>query len=254
MTAAPRRLACRGTRHARTWACAVLLAAGPLAALAQEPVPATTAPAPVSSGAITARPVLPLSLDPSPGAPGDGQAGTVPVPVIVPSGATSAAVRVFMDGCVQHEGALTAVVDWALSQGFEPLDAADEGARVLLDGGYGAVLAARTGAEPVLLAVSADGRCTVWAERSPGPLVHQAMLIATSDLSQRGRLQLLVDRTVERAGAWRRHVQWRYRRAGGSEDWSLGAVTTLGEAPTSQVLQLARLPAQSGYAPDGQPR
>lgn len=258
-------------RRARGWsvgAVAALLAGWGLVAGAQEP--AVTSPAPAGTGVVTASPLGPLgsAAGPTPAAPlaaatppgastdppstsgsasGVG-AGAAAAPL------THAAVRVFIEGCVRHEGALTAVVDWALTQGFEPLDASDEGARTLLDGGYGAVLAARAPAEPVLLAVSADGRCTVWAERAPGPLVHQALLLATSQLAERGRLQLVVDRTVERAGAWRRHVQWRYRRAGGAQDWSLGAVTTLGEAPSAQALQLARLPAAPGFDPDGQPR
>lgn len=258
-------------RRARGWsvgAVAALLAGWGLVAGAQEP--AATSPAPAGTGVVTASPLGPLgsAAGPTPAAPlaaamppgastdppstsgsasGVG-AGAAAAPL------THAAVRVFIEGCVRHEGALTAVVDWALTQGFEPLDASDEGARTLLDGGYGAVLAARAPAEPVLLAVSADGRCTVWAERAPGPLVHQALLLATSQLAKRGRLQLMVDRTVERAGAWRRHVQWRYRRAGGAQDWALGAVTTLGEAPSAQALQLARLPAASGFDPDGQPR
>ena len=100
--------------------------------------------------------------------------------------------------------------------------------RPLLGGQPGNVFAMPDAAAPVLLAVTTDRRCAVWAERMSGPSLRRAFQQATAQLATRGaRVQTVLDHTVERAGAWRQHLQIRYRRVGGSQDFGIGAVTTV---------------------------
>jgi hypothetical protein len=68
------------------------------------------------------------------------------------------------------------------------------------------------------------------------------------------KVQSTLDRNVERAGAWRHQVQVRYRRVGGSRDFGLGAITTLGEQPGAQALRLEPISAAAGFDPDGLPK
>jgi hypothetical protein len=163
-------------------------------------------------------------------------------------------VRWFVEGCVAHEGEPVPVMDWALTQGFDPLDPIFPEVGALLAGRAGAVLRSPDGA--VMLATTTDGACTVWAERSAGPAVFLALQQAVGQLGIRGaRVQVQFERNIERAGAWRRQWQARYRRVGGSMDLGLGSVTTLTDAPAAQVLQLSRVPpAGSASDPDGLPR
>lgn len=165
------------------------------------------------------------------------------------------AVRAFVDGCIEHEGQIAAVTDWALAQGWVPVDPLQEAAaRPLLEGAPGQVLQASRRSSVLLLAVSAVGRCVVWASDQDGPLVRLALLRAIATLSARGaRARIEVDRTVEHDGAWRNVMQWSYRRPGGSKELRLGAATTIGAAPAAQALQLAPLPEAPAYQPDGQP-
>jgi hypothetical protein len=175
------------------------------------------------------------------------RAASSPTP---PEPATAAdVVRVFVEGCIAFEGESTAIVDWALGQGFEPVEARDGPGATLLSGRPGTVLAMPGSAAPVLLAVDADKRCLVWAERAEGPAVRAEFSKAMSALSGKGaRVQPGQARTVDRAGAWRQYWQMRYRRAGGTQDFAIGSVTTLTAAPTSQVLSLA--PAAEAPATD----
>jgi len=48
-------------------------------------------------------------------------------------------------------------------------------------------------------------------------------------------------------------VQWRYRAVGTVDDLGIGAVTTLANAPGTQVLRVTPLAAPPGLSPDGQP-
>jgi hypothetical protein len=163
-------------------------------------------------------------------------------------------VRWFVEGCIVHEGEPVPVMDWALTQGFDPLDPLFPEVGALLAGRAGAVLRSPDGA--VMLATTTDGACTVWAERSIGPAVFLALQQAVGQLASRGaRVQVQFERNIERAGAWRRQWQARYRLVGGSMDLGLGSVTTLTEAPAAQVLQLSRVPpAGPASDPDGLPR
>lgn len=163
-------------------------------------------------------------------------------------------VRWFVEGCVAHEGEPVPVMDWALTQGFDPLDPIFPEVGALLAGRAGAVLRSPDGA--VMLATTTDGACTVWAERSIGPAVFLALQQAIGQLASRGaRVQVQFERHIERAGAWRRQWQARYRRVGGAMDLGLGSVTTLTDTPAAQVLQLSRVPpAGPASDPDGLPR
>jgi|CXWK01.1.fsa_nt_gi hypothetical protein len=148
--------------------------------------------------------------------------------------------QAFVAACVLTEGELTPAIDWAVNAGYLPVDTLVVDVRPLLGGQAGTVLSMPDVTAPVLLAVTADRGCTVWAERLSGPALRGAFQQAVDQLVRRGaRVQPMLDRTVERAGAWRQHLQLRYRRAGGSHDHAIGAVTTLTPAPAQQALHLS---------------
>ena len=162
-------------------------------------------------------------------------------PVVPAAPAPAAAVvRVFIDGCVAHEGESMKTVDWAINAGFAPIDAHIGAGAALLSGQPGTVLVMPGSASPVLLAIDLDKRCTVWAERAEGPALRAEFVRAINALAAKGaRLQPLQERTVERGGAWRMQLQMRLRRAGGAQDFGVGAVTTLTAQPAAQVLSAA---------------
>jgi hypothetical protein len=167
-----------------------------------------------------------------------------PPPQAAPAAATTI-VRVFIDGCVAHEGDSMKTVDWAINQGLEPDFARGGAAETLLQGQPGTVLVLPGSASPVLLAIDLDKRCTVWAELGDGPAVRTEFVKAINALAAKGaRLQPLQERTVERGGAWRMQLQMRYRRVGGSQDFGVGAVTTLTAQPAAQALSLAPMPSR----------
>jgi hypothetical protein len=154
--------------------------------------------------------------------------------------AASKIVRVFIEGCVANEGDSMKTVDWAINNGLEPVFEPGSAAEALLSGQPGTVMSLPGSASPVLLAIDLDKRCTVWAERGDGPAVRAEFVKAMNALAAKGaRLQPLQERTVERAGAWRMQLQMRYRRVGGSQDFGVGAVTTLAAPPAAQALSLA---------------
>ena len=158
--------------------------------------------------------------------------------------------QAFVAACVLTEGELTPAIDWAVNAGYLPVDTLAVDVRPLLGGQAGTVLSMPDVTAPVLLAVTADRGCTVWAERLSGPALRGAFQQAVDQLVRRGaRVQPMLDRTVERAGAWRQHLQLRYRRAGGSHDHAIGAVTTLTPAPAQQALHLS--PVRLEPDPDG---
>jgi hypothetical protein len=173
-------------------------------------------------------------------------AGSAPPPPSSPA----AVVRAFVDGCVAHEGDAMKTVDWAINQGFEWFDAAAGPGATLLAGRPGTVLAMPNSASRVLLAIDLDKRCTVWADRSEGPLVRAELAKALAALTARGvRVQAGAERSVERAGAWRQQTQWRVRRDNAARELEVGAVTTLAAGPAAQVLSVAPLPDGAASAP-----
>jgi hypothetical protein len=213
--------------------------------LAQSAVePAVTFP--VTSAAELITPLAPPSADPVP----------APAPGSLPLGSLwadpRAVARLFREACIQTEGQAAAAVDWALAQGFSPVDPMRGSTDELLAGEPGTVLAAPGSDSRVLLVAAQGSRCMVWAERLTGPGLRLALVEMTGELTGKGaRVQLQVERSIERAGAWRTQMQWRYRRVGGSQDFGIGSVTTLTAAPGTQALNFAPLPAAAGIAPDG---
>ncbi|MET0332636.1 MAG: hypothetical protein ABW190_00075 [Rhizobacter sp.] len=162
--------------------------------------------------------------------------------------------RIFQQACVQTNAEEVAAVDWALSQGFDPVDPMRGSMDGLLAGQPGSVLAAPGTKGRVMLAAATGRQCTVWVEQISGPSVRMAVVEALGALSSKGaKLQLGVDRNFERAGAWRNQMQWRYRAVGASGDLGIGAITTLGDNPGTQGLNVAPLPATPAFAPDGLP-
>jgi hypothetical protein len=163
--------------------------------------------------------------------------------------------RAFVQGCLQTEGQPPAAVDWALSQGFEPLDPSRGNADELLSGLPGSVLVAPDSQGRVLLAVAEGQRCTLWVDKAVGPSLKLAMATVLAEHTAKGaKLSIEVDRAVENAGAWRNHLQWRYRAFGARSDFSIVAVTTLLPAPATQAINLSPArPLGPAYSPDGQP-
>ena len=158
---------------------------------------------------------------------------------------------VFQQACVRTEAQNDAAVDWALTQGFEPLDAFSGSAQDMLEGQPGTVLTAPGSEGRVLLVIAQDRRCTVWAQRISGPALRQAMAEMLGRVAVGGaRPQLQLERNIERSGAWRNQMQWRYRAVGGSLEFGLGAVTTLTAAPATQALNMAPWQAITA-SPDG---
>lgn len=161
-------------------------------------------------------------------------------------------VRWFEDACVRSGAQPGPAVDWALANGFEPVDPMRGDAGSLLEGEPGSVLAAPGAGGRVLLA-AADSRCSLWAEHEEGPPLRQALAAMVGTLTAKGaRAEVEVERSLDKAGAWRGQVQWRYRAVGAAEDLGVGAVTTLANGPGTQVLTVSRLAARMRYAPDGQ--
>lgn len=164
-------------------------------------------------------------------------------------------VRAFQRACVSSGGEAAAAVDWALSEGFMPADLMHGNLEGLLSGQPGSVLVAPGTRGQVLLAAAQGRQCTVWADAMAGPAVRLAMAEMMGRLSAPGaRVQLQVDRNIERAGAWRNQMQWRYRAAGAPQEQALGAVTTLIDTPGTQALHAAPLPINPpAFEPDGVP-
>jgi hypothetical protein len=157
-----------------------------------------------------------------------------------PAATATAIARAFADGCVANEGDSIKTVDWAINAGFEPIDAFSGAGAALLSGQPGTVFAMPGSAGQVLLAIDLDKRCTVWAERGDGPALRAEFVTVMNALAAKGaRVQPLQERAIERGGAWRMQLQMRYRRAGGSQDFGVGAVTTLTAQPAAQVLSAA---------------
>ena len=142
--------------------------------------------------------------------------------------------------------------DWALNEGFEPINPLSDEPQQLLNGQPGTVLSMPGSSGQVLMAVAADRRCTVWTERALGPGVRNALRQSMADLAAKGaQVQPLVDRSIERAGAWRQYEQMRYRRVGGSQDFAVASVTTLTSRPGVQALNFGPYAAGPVRDPDG---
>lgn len=164
----------------------------------------------------------------------------------------AAIVRAFVEGCVVNEGDPVTATDWALNEGFEPINPLSDEPQQLLNGQPGTVLSMPGSSGQVLMAVAADRRCTVWTERALGPGVRNALRQSMADLAAKGaQVQPLVDRSIERAGAWRQYEQMRYRRVGGSQDFAVASVTTLTSRPGVQALNFGPYAAGPARDPDG---
>lgn len=148
--------------------------------------------------------------------------------------------NIFYQACLRHVAHSEAAVDWALTQGFEPLDALGGSGYELLEGQPGNVLAAPASEGRVMLVVTFERRCTVWAQRISGPQLRLAMAEVMDRLASAGhRVTRDFERNIERSGAWRNQTQWRFRAVGVVGEFGVNAVTTLGTAPATQALNMA---------------
>lgn len=176
-------------------------------------------------------------------------------PVLAPREPLSAQdiVRWFEQACVATQGKPGAAIDWALGNGFEPMDPMRGSTDTLLGDKPGSVLVAPGTAGDVMLAAS-DTQCSVWVERQEGPPLRVALAAMVGQLTGKGaRATVQVDRNISQAGVWRSQVQWRYRGVGASHDLGIGAVTTLTTTPGTQVLNAAPLANAVRYSPEGAP-
>lgn len=159
----------------------------------------------------------------------------------------------FEQACVATRGESGPAIDWALENGFQPVDPMRGSTDHLLGGEPGTVLVAPGSDGQVMLATAAS-QCSVWAERQEGPPLRQALAAMVGTLTAKGaRARVEVERNLERSGAWRSQVQWRYRGVGASHDLGIGAVTTLAAGAGTQMLHVAPLARTAGFAPDGTP-
>ena len=148
--------------------------------------------------------------------------------------------NIFQQACLRGGAQGEAAVDWALTQGFEPLDSLGGTGYELLEGQPGNVLRAPGSEDRVLLVVTHDQRCTLWAQRVSGPQLRLAMAEVMDRLGSGGaRVTRDFERNLERAGAWRNQTQWRYRPVRANAEFGVSAVTTLGTAPATQALNMA---------------
>lgn len=162
--------------------------------------------------------------------------------------------NIFQQACLRTGAQAEAAIDWALTQGFEPLDALGGTGYELLEGQAGNVLRAPGSEDRLLLVVTHDQRCTVWAQRISGPQLRLAMAEVMDRLGTSGaRVTRDFERNIERAGAWRNQTQWRFRALRGSPEFGVSAVTTLSTTPATQALNMAPWQALVGPAPDGLP-
>ena len=149
-------------------------------------------------------------------------------------------LNIFLQACLRSGAQGEAAVDWALTQGFEPLDSLGGTGYELLQGQPGNVLRAPGSEDRVLLVVTHDQRCTLWAQRVSGPQLRLAVAEVMDRLGTGGaRVTRDFERNIERAGAWRNQTQWRYRPARTNAEFGVSAVTTLATAPATQALNMA---------------
>lgn len=170
--------------------------------------------------------------------------------VAPPTAAADSLVRAFVDGCVAHGGDSMHTVDWAINEGWEWVDAFSGPGAALLSNRPGTVLSMPGSQQGVLLAIDLERRCTVWTERADGPVLRAAFVRALDTLASRGaRVQPSIERSVERAGAWRMQLNRRVRLAGQTDELEVGSVTTLTPQPAAQVMSVAPAPAAAASAP-----
>ena len=179
-----------------------------------------------------------------------------PAAVSVPASAPASPqglVHWFEQACVATQGQAGAAIDWALSNGFEPVDPLRGGTDTLLDGQPGTVLMAPGSGGLVMLAAT-GAQCSLWVEQQEGPPLRAALAATVGALSAKGaKTRVEVERNLERSGAWRGQVQWRVRGVGWSQDIGIGAVTTLANTPGTQVLHVTPIAKAASFAPDGVP-
>lgn len=195
----------------------------------------------LAAGPAAAQPAAPLPAESRSSPPARDQR---PVPPVDP-------VHLFVDACLLTQGVPAEVVDRGVLAGLFPTPKDTPQVAPLLDGQPGAVLSVAGEGEPpatlVLLAVVPGEHCTVWTEGLHGPSVYAGLMRMAQALRQQDGVsaQVVSERTVERAGAWRRQLQWHFRLAPELQQFRFSTLTTLGEAPGVQVLRMTLTPARA---------
>lgn len=148
--------------------------------------------------------------------------------------------KIFHQACLRNAAHSEAAVDWALGQGFDPMDALGGSGYELLEGQPGNVLTAPGSDGRVMLVVTNDLRCTVWAHQIEGPQLRLAVAETLDRIGAAGgKIVREYVLNIDRAGAWRNQTRWRYRAEGESVEFGVSAVTTLGAGPATQALNMA---------------
>lgn len=148
--------------------------------------------------------------------------------------------HIFHQACLRNAAHSDAAVDWALGQGFEPMDALGGPGYELLEGQPGNVLTAPGSDGRVMLVVTNDLRCTVWAHQIEGPQLRLAVAETLDRVGAAGgKIVREFVLNTDRAGAWRNQTRWRYRPEGEPIEFGVSAVTTLGAGPATQALNMA---------------
>ena len=150
------------------------------------------------------------------------------------------AVEAFVDGCVAHDGDRQAVVDWAVNNGYQPVDTLQSDAQAQYLGGRSGTVMHHPNDVQIVLVATEGEQCMVWAENASGPKLNFAFQKALGNLARSGaQAKTTVQRMVSRGGIWRRQLQVRFKRAEGSREFGLGAVTMVNRTPGTQALKFA---------------
>ena len=148
--------------------------------------------------------------------------------------------NIFHLACLRNAAQAEAAVDWALGQGFAPIDALGGQGYELLEGQPGNVLTVPGSDGRVMLVVTKDLRCTVWAHQIEGPQLRLAVAETLDRVGAAGgRIVRDFVLNIDRAGAWRNQTRWRYRAEGEAIEFSVIAVTTLSAGPATQALNMS---------------
>ena len=155
------------------------------------------------------------------------------------------AIELYRDTCASAMGNFTGAVDAALNLGLQPYRPSDPHAvDTLLGGAPGDVYAMPETAELLQLAVTSDGRCTVWVHQADGPKVRAGFVAVVDAMKARGAsVSPTRERFVDVGGVTRQQTGFSVRAAstppGSATTMVFEAVTQSVARPGTQALTVA---------------